>query len=192
MCKHERKYYVNVQVGGKVEADSAFCADCGETLYDRKREGAGLSEAQRQVLKNTLDAIRNTSNNYCNQPEKRQQELSDKVEQICSDHRRQFDTGAVRDIQQVGKGRYDLLPWVAIHELAKHCARGAEKYGERNAEIGIPLHSFLDSASRHLSCYMQGKTEEPHLVSALWNIAFAVQTEIVKPEMQDIPARLKG
>jgi hypothetical protein len=78
-CEHERKYYVNVQVGGRVEADSAFCADCGETLYDRKREGAGLSEAQRQVLKNTLDAIRNTSNNYCNQPEKRQKELQEQV-----------------------------------------------------------------------------------------------------------------
>ena len=133
--------------------------------------------------------------NYCNQPEEKQKELADKVEQICtgiqdSGTRRTFDTGAVRDMQQTDKGRYDLLPWVAIHELAKHCAKGAEKYGERNAEIGIPLHSFLDSAMRHLSCYMQGETAEPHLTAALWNIAFAVQTEIVMPGMQDIPARL--
>ena len=33
---------------------------------------------------------------------------------------REFKTGAVRDSAD-GKGRYDLLPWGAIHALAKHC-----------------------------------------------------------------------
>lgn len=105
-----------------------------------------------------------------------------------SGNRRKFDTGAVRDIQ-TGKGRYDLIPWDAIHELAIHCEEGALKYGERNCEKGIPIHSLIDSAFRHLSCYMRGMKDEPHLRAALWNIAFAIWMEKNKPEMQDIPMR---
>lgn len=107
-----------------------------------------------------------------------------------SGERTMFKTGAVRDMHQ-GKGRYDLLPWEAIHELAKHCEEGALKYGERNCEKGIPIHSLIDSAFRHLSCYMQGMKDEPHLRAAIWNIAFAIYMEQKHPEMQDIPTRKK-
>jgi hypothetical protein len=100
-----------------------------------------------------------------------------------------FETGAIREVKDLSKGRYDLLPWEAIHELAIHCAEGAQMHGERNCEKGIPLHSLLDSAIRHLSCYMQGQTDEPHLRAAMWNIAYAIWTEKHHPEMQDIPAR---
>ena len=34
-----------------------------------------------------------------------------------SGNRTEFNTGAVRDLHE-GKGRYDLIPWDAIHELA--------------------------------------------------------------------------
>jgi len=102
--------------------------------------------------------------------------------------RREFDTGAVRDIE-VGKGRYDLLPWDAIHELALHCEQGAIKYGERNCEKGIPMSSLIDSAIRHLSKYMQGHKDEPHLRDAAWNIMVAIWMEKNRPEMQDIPTR---
>lgn len=99
--------------------------------------------------------------------------------------RREFGTGAVRDIE-TGKGRYDLLPWDAIHELAIHCEQGAIKYGERNCEKGIPIKSLIDSAFRHLSCYQRGMDDEPHLRAAMWNIAFAIWTEKNKPEMIDM------
>ena len=105
-----------------------------------------------------------------------------------SGNRTSFKSGATRDIQE-GKGRFDLLPWCAIHELAIHCEEGALKYGERNVEKGIPIHSFIDSAFRHLSKYMEGATDENHLRSAFWNIAFAIWTEKNKPELQDIPTR---
>ena len=107
-----------------------------------------------------------------------------------SGNRTEFGTGAVRDMHQ-GKGRYDLLPWEAVHELALHCEEGALKYGERNCEKGIPIHSLIDSAIRHLSCYLRGMKDEPHLRAALWNIAFAIWMEKNKPEMQDIPLRFK-
>lgn len=105
-----------------------------------------------------------------------------------SGSRTHFDTGAVRDMHD-GKGRYDLLPWEAIHEVAKHCEQGAMKYGERNCEKGIPVHSLIDSAIRHLSCYLRGMDDEPHLRAAAWNVLFAIWMEIKHPEMQDIPQR---
>lgn len=108
-----------------------------------------------------------------------------------SGDRTAFDTGAVRDMHE-GKGRLDLLPCSAILELAKHCENGAIKYGERNVDKGIPQHSFVDSGLRHLFRYLKGDKDEPHLVAALWNIAWAVNQEVEKPEMQDIPSRMEG
>lgn len=101
---------------------------------------------------------------------------------------REFDSGAVRD-DATGKGRFDLLPWGAIHALAQHCERGALHYGERNVDKGIPQHSLIDSGIRHLALYIQGDTEAHHLVAALWNIAWACEQELKKPQMVDLPER---
>ena len=101
---------------------------------------------------------------------------------------REFKTGAVRDSAD-GKVRYDLLPWGAIHALAQHCERGAAHYGERNVDKGIPQHSLLDSGIRHLSQYIQGDAEDHHLVAAAWNIMWALEQELKRPEMIDLPER---
>ena len=71
--------------------------------------------------------------------------------------RQQFVTGAVRD-RQAGKGRFDLLPALAVTRLARHFEKGAAKYGDRNWEQGIPLSRFLDSALRHLFAYLRAGT----------------------------------
>ena len=107
------------------------------------------------------------------------------------DTMRHFDTGAVRD-DATGKGRYDLLPWGAIHALAQHCERGAVHYGERNVDKGIPQHSLIDSGLRHLGLYIQGDAEPHHLVAALWNIAWAVEQELKRPELIDLPERTEA
>ena len=104
-----------------------------------------------------------------------------------SGERTEFGTGAVRDMH-TGKGRMDLLPWEALIEVSKHCEEGALKYGERNCEKGIPIHSLVDSAFRHLAKYTIGMDDENHLRAAAWNILFALYMEIKHPEMQDIPA----
>lgn len=100
--------------------------------------------------------------------------------------RRAFESGAVRDMSE-GKGRMDLLPWSAIMEVAKHCENGAKKYGEHNVDKGIPTHSLCDSAARHLAKYLDGWTDEPHLLAAAWNLLWAIQMEIKHPEMVDTP-----
>lgn len=107
-----------------------------------------------------------------------------------SGDRTAFSTGAVRDMH-TGKGRMDLLPWEALIEVSKHCEEGALKYGERNCEKGIPIHSLIDSAFRHLAKYMMGMRDEPHLRAAAWNILFALYMEIKYPELQDIPTRME-
>ena len=106
-----------------------------------------------------------------------------------SGNRRAFESGAVRDMQE-GKGRMDLLPACAIIRLAKHFENGAKKYEERNWEKGIPTHSFIDSAIRHLMKYLDGATDEDHLCAAAWNCMCCMWTEEKRPDLIDIPSRL--
>lgn len=103
-----------------------------------------------------------------------------------SGDRRVFETGAVRDMHE-GKGRMDLLPWAAIMEVSKHCENGAKKYGEHNVDKGIPTSSLCDSAMRHLAKYLDGWTDEPHLLAAAWNLLWAVEMTIKHPELVNTP-----
>lgn len=105
---------------------------------------------------------------------------------LDSGDRTEFSTGAVRDLSE-GKGRMDLIPWMAVIEVSKHCENGAKKYGEHNVDKGIPVHSFIDSAFRHLAKHTEGWVDEPHLIAAAWNILWAIQTGIKHPELNDIP-----
>lgn len=89
--------------------------------------------------------------------------------------RRAFGTGAVRDCSS-GKGRFDLVPMRPIIALAVHYEKGCMKYGDRNWEKGIPLHSFLDSAMRHLAKVMAGENDENHAIAAIWNMVCYYET----------------
>lgn len=146
-----------------------------------------------------------------------------------SGNRREFSTGAVRDVAD-GKGRCDLLPLTqvsvligsltlchistfmsdcetyalrkAIHEFTQetgldlytamlevsiHYEDGARKYAERNWEIGIPVHCFIDSAVRHYLKWRRGDTDEPHDRAVLWNLLGAWWTMENHPELNDLP-----
>ena len=105
-----------------------------------------------------------------------------------SGERTRFESGAVRDMHE-GKGRCDLLPMCVMLRLARHYEAGAKKYTDRNWEQGILAHSFADSALRHMFKYMDGQTDEDHLIAAIWNLCGLAWTEEKKPEMMDIPAR---
>lgn len=104
-----------------------------------------------------------------------------------SGERTQFSTGAVRDMRD-GKGRCDLLPMCVLLRLARHYEAGAKKYDDRNWEKGIPAHSFADSALRHIFKYLDGWTDEDHLIAAVWNLCGLAWTEEKRPELMDIPA----
>lgn len=102
-----------------------------------------------------------------------------------------FASGALRD-KKTGKGRCDLLPACVLLRLARHYENGARKYGERNWQKGIPCYSFADSAMRHLLKYMDGQTDEDHLIAAIWNLCGLAWTEEKRPELMDIPERQKN
>lgn len=109
--------------------------------------------------------------------------------------KQEFSTGAHRDTQE-GKGRFDLIPPSALKRLAGVYERGAEKYGARNWEKGMPIGRYLDSALRHVYQYIEGRRDEDHLAQALWNIAGAIHTEtmvergVLPSEMDDMPDHL--
>lgn len=94
----------------------------------------------------------------------------------------------------------DLLPWSALIRVSKHMENAIAPdpetnephYPERNWEKGLPMHSMIDSAFRHLAKYMQGMADEDHLCAAATNLLMAMWMEENKPEMQDIPSRTKG
>ena len=148
--------------------------------------------------------------------------------------RREFESGAVRDIAE-GKGRCDLLPlsvvsdlvedenaseilrridrfiyggdtqdilsaidtfiedmlgidlYTAVLETSKHYEDGCRKYGERNWEKGISVHSFVDSGVRHLLKFMRGDDDEPHDRAFLWNMFAIIWTVQHKSDMIDLP-----
>lgn len=112
-----------------------------------------------------------------------------------SGERRNFSTGAVRDVAR-GKGRMDLLPPDALIALSKHFEKGAEKYAERNWEKGIPYTKYLDSGIRHAVQCLNGETDEPHAVAAAWNFLCLVQTMIwvdkgiLPSTLDDLPRRI--
>lgn len=95
---------------------------------------------------------------------------------VDSGARQTFKTGSRRDTN-IGKGRYDLLPMLALDRLARHYENGAVKYGDRNWELGQPLGRYMDSALRHLSKWMRGSNDEDHLAAAAWNIFSIIHTE---------------
>ena len=97
---------------------------------------------------------------------------------------------AVRDMSE-GKGRMDLLPWAAIMEVSKHSENGSKKYGEHNVDKGLKTSSFADSGMRHIAKWMDGWTDEPHLLAAAWNILWAIQMELKHPELCDVPWKEK-
>lgn len=107
-----------------------------------------------------------------------------------SGQRTEFFTGAKRDMHD-GKGRMDLLPWAAIMEVSKHCEAGAKKYGEHNVDRGIPTSSLCDSGMRHLAKYLDGWTDENHIVAAAWNLLWAIEMVQNHPECVNTPWKPK-
>ena len=89
---------------------------------------------------------------------------------VDSGQRQDFDTGSRRD-SQAGKGRYDLLPPEAIRRYAQLLERGAEKYGDRNWELGQPFSRVISSMLRHAFQAAAGQNDEDHLAAVIFNAA---------------------
>lgn len=115
--------------------------------------------------------------------------MFDKVQD--SGAREEMATGSVRD-SRAGKGRYDLLPPMAIRRLAQHYENGAAKYGDNNWQKGQPVSRYLDSMLRHGFALAEGKTDEDHAAAVIWNAIGIMWTrgEVdagrLPPELDDV------
>lgn len=99
-----------------------------------------------------------------------------------SGKRAAYDSGMVRDTQE-GKPRFDLIEpkgWPYEEQLmtrwALLMARGAEKYDDRNWELGEgqeELDRAIASAERHLKQWKHGKVDEDHACAILFNVQAA-------------------
>jgi len=89
--------------------------------------------------------------------------MSDKLD------KRIFESGAQRDSNE-GKIRPDLISPYMLKALGKVLADGANHYGERNWEKGMPLDIFKESASRHYVQWMNNETDEDHAAKLIFNV----------------------
>ena len=84
-----------------------------------------------------------------------------------------------------------------LKDLAIHYEMGAEKYGVDNWKNGIPETkgerggSFRDSGLRHLQQLLDGKTDEPHQIAAIWNFIGAMYVRKHQDNKTDEHAGLK-
>lgn len=107
-----------------------------------------------------------------------------------------FATGAQRDTAE-NKPRPDLISPFFMFRVGQHLAKGAEHYGERNWEQGIPMSRCLASLERHIQQYKLGLTNEDHLAAIGCNIVFLIHyDEMIKagmlpPELEDLPFYLQ-
>lgn len=72
--------------------------------------------------------------------------------------------------------RFDLFPPHALLAVAAVLSRGAEKYGEGNW-IGLPVHSHLNHAVRHVYQWLSGDRSEEHLSHAACRLLMAVERQ---------------
>ena len=76
-------------------------------------------------------------------------------------------------------------------EVSVHYEEGAAKYSERNWELGLPVHSFIDSAIRHYLKWLRGDDDERHDRAFVWNILGAIWTIENHPELNEYPIKLE-
>jgi hypothetical protein len=95
-----------------------------------------------------------------------------------SGQRTEFETGSHRDLR-VGKGRFDLLQFMAIRDLAIHNEFGAIKYNANNWRKGIPYSSYISSTFGHFIKWILGWDDENHLIAAIWNLCCLYETMIM-------------
>ena len=104
----------------------------------------------------------------------------------------EFSSGAVRD-SSLGKSRIDLISPLAEKRLGDWLCKGAEKYGDRNWEKGMPMSRIMASLKRHLNAYCAGQRDEDHLAAVMCNAMFLAHGEAMiagggwKEEFCDMP-----
>lgn len=91
-----------------------------------------------------------------------------------------------------GKKRFSIAPFGALEQVMAVGEFGAQKYGAKNYQKGMPVSGFLDSAFRHAFVQFLIKGEDtdqesglPHLAHAAWNLLAALEQMQRLPQFDD-------
>lgn len=96
----------------------------------------------------------------------------------------------------VAKPQYHRLPFDALEEVAKVLAMGAEKYGERAWETGIPYSESISALMRHQKLFFQDRKDYDvesgllHTAHMACNILFILAGQV--RELEGIDDRPSG
>lgn len=93
-----------------------------------------------------------------------------------------------------GKARYDLIPAVALDEVAQVLAIGAMKYGADNWRRGADWSRYFAAAMRHLWAWWRGDDLDPetgrhHLAHAACCVLFLLESARLRIGTDDRPRR---
>jgi len=117
------------------------------------------------------------------------QSLGDLVAPIQTEETGQASsTGAMK--LDDGKPRFDLMPVGPLFEVIKVYTLGAEKYGDRNMELGMPYCRIIRAGLSHFFKWINGEVYDQtdgqhHLASVVWCCMTLMDYETRCPEQDD-------
>lgn len=85
----------------------------------------------------------------------------------------------LKELNPLVKGRYDLLPPNAIHEVARRLAHGLTKYAEWGW-LKLETKYHIDAALRHIFCHLKGMDDENHLAAAATQVLMALEKHMLE------------
>ena len=87
--------------------------------------------------------------------------------------------------------RFDLVPSDSEWALAEHFGRGAQKYADRNWELGTDWSLNYAAARRHLGQWWGGEDHDKdgnsHLIAVAWHMFVLYHFGSTHPELDDRP-----
>ena len=105
-----------------------------------------------------------------------------------SGERTTYAEGSAQREPAIGKGRPDLITPYGLSRLSKWYELGANKYGDRNWENGMPYSRYTAAMFRHLLAFMKGDRSEDHLSAIAWNaLAIMHHQELGETQWDDLP-----
>lgn len=89
--------------------------------------------------------------------------------------------------------RFDLIPAKPLWQLAELYGKGAEKYADRNWELGYDWSLSYAAAQRHMNLFWQGEDIDPemglpHPVCAMFHMMALTEFLRTHPDFDNRPA----
>lgn len=137
------------------------------------------------------------SNSFLEISHKEEKQLSEEIFKNINSYIYEGDTNKL--LQSLCNFIFMSLEWCdyveservyyALLDVSMHYKKGLEKYGERNWEKGIPLHSYIDSGVRHYIKWLAHFEDERHDLAFIWNLLCCCHTQqfIKNNSLMDLP-----